>query len=200
MRRLPIIPTIIVAAAVAVMIGLGVWQLQRSEWKNRMLAELGRTANLPPIDLDRVIEGGSTTQPIAFRRAAVTCVVENAQAELRAGRNRRGQTGYSYFIPCRPGTSGLAGALRINAGWSQRPNSDLRLSIAGPVVGLIGAAEAGTATIITADTAIGPLEPSAPPRVEDIPNNHLAYAGQWFFFAIAAAAIYLVALRGRRRR
>ena len=39
MRRLPILPTIIVAAAVAVMIGLGIWQLQRAEWKNRLIAE-----------------------------------------------------------------------------------------------------------------------------------------------------------------
>jgi cytochrome oxidase assembly protein ShyY1 len=29
-RRLPVLPTIIVAAAVALMIGLGIWQLQRS--------------------------------------------------------------------------------------------------------------------------------------------------------------------------
>ena len=29
-RRLPVIPTIIVLAAVALMIGLGVWQLQRA--------------------------------------------------------------------------------------------------------------------------------------------------------------------------
>ena len=32
-RRLPLIPTIFVAGAVAVMIGLGVWQLKRAEWK-----------------------------------------------------------------------------------------------------------------------------------------------------------------------
>ncbi|HEX6072551.1 MAG TPA: SURF1 family cytochrome oxidase biogenesis protein, partial [Sphingomicrobium sp.] len=32
-RRLPVIPTIVVAAAVAAMIGLGIWQLQRAHWK-----------------------------------------------------------------------------------------------------------------------------------------------------------------------
>jgi surfeit locus 1 family protein len=26
-------------------------------------------------------------------------------------------------------------------------------------------------------------------------NNHLLYAGQWFFFALAAAVIYVLALR-----
>ena len=31
MRRLPLIPTLVVAAAVATMIWLGIWQLQRAE-------------------------------------------------------------------------------------------------------------------------------------------------------------------------
>lgn len=197
MRRLPIIPTLIVAAAVAAMIALGLWQLQRAQWKAAMLEELARAPVLPPLDLDRIIERAAADQPIAFRRAAVTCTVRGARAELRAGRSRSGQSGYSYFIPCRPGAGGLAARLRINAGWSQRPNSDLRLTPAGIVAGTIGTAEAGAPVILTADTAIGPLEPSARPRIEDIPNNHLAYAGQWFFFALAAAIIYGLALRRR---
>ena len=48
-RRLPLIPTIVVAAAVAVMIGLGVWQLQRAEW----------------IDLGELLRGGEVLQPAA---------------------------------------------------------------------------------------------------------------------------------------
>lgn len=199
MKRLPILATLIVAAAVAVMIGLGIWQLQRAQWKEAMLAELAQAPSLPPLDLNPMIERGQTGQTIAFRRATVGCSVQSVKAELRAGRNRNGQTGYSYFIPCRPDAGGLAGRLRINAGWSQRPNSDLRLTPAAPVLGVIGTAEAGEPVILTAEQAIGPLQPSAPPRVEDIPNNHLAYAGQWFFFALAAAIIYLLALRGRRK-
>ncbi|MBD3814016.1 MAG: SURF1 family protein, partial [Betaproteobacteria bacterium] len=33
MRKIPILPTIVVIAAVATMIALGVWQLQRKAWK-----------------------------------------------------------------------------------------------------------------------------------------------------------------------
>ena len=36
-----------------------------------------------------------------------------------------------------------------------------------------------------------------PPSIEGIPNNHLAYVFQWFFFAAAALAIYWLALRRR---
>jgi cytochrome oxidase assembly protein ShyY1 len=197
MRRLPIIPTIIVAAAVAVMIGLGVWQLQRAGWKDRLLAELAAAPSLLPVDLDAALASGDTGG-LAFRRARVTCAAREVNAALRAGRSRRGPAGYSYFIPCRPGAPGLAGRLQINAGWSQAPNSLMRLNAEGILEGQIGTVEAQDPVILTADAAIGPLEPSAAPRVEDIPNNHLAYAFQWFFFAATAALIYALALRRRR--
>lgn len=197
MKRLPIIATLIVAAAVAVMIALGVWQLQRAGWKDRMLAELATAPAQPPVDLDAVLREGRNV-PLAFRRARVTCAAREVTASLRAGRSRRGGTGYSYFIPCRPGERGLAGRIQVNAGWSQQPNGSLRLTAEGPVEGQIGTAEADGPVILTADAAIGPLEASAAPKVEDIPNNHLAYAFQWFFFAATAALIFFLALRRRR--
>ena len=41
---------------------------------------------------------------------------------------------------------------------------------------------------------------NAPPSIESIPNNHLAYAVQWFLFAAVAAIIYVIALRRRDKR
>jgi cytochrome oxidase assembly protein ShyY1 len=196
MKRLPIIATIIVAGAVATMIALGVWQLQRAAWKDRLLGELEAAQALPPLDLDAALAAGQTP-PIAFRRARITCAAREATASLRAGRSLRGATGYSYFIPCRPGATGLAGRLQINAGWSQAPNSLLRLNADGPIEGRIGTAEPDGPIILTAASAIGPLQPSAPPSVDEIPNNHLAYAFQWFFFAATAALIFFLALRRR---
>jgi len=35
------------------------------------------------------------------------------------------------------------------------------------------------------------------PSPQQIPNNHLLYAIQWFIFATAAAIIYVLALRKR---
>ena len=40
----------------------------------------------------------------------------------------------------------------------------------------------------------------AAPDPRDLPNNHLAYAGQWFFFALTALVIYILALRRRSTR
>ena len=49
------------------------------------------------------------------------------------------------------------------------------------------------------DEAIHALSANARPDPNDIANNHLAYAVQWFFFAFVALVIYAIALRKRWR-
>lgn len=197
--RLPFVPTILVAAAVAVMVALGIWQLGRAKQKEGMLADYVNAAALPPVDLDPLIArddmGGV---PVAFRRALVTCR-SGGKVELRAGRNEQGVTGYSYLIPCRPGASGFGGRLMINAGWSQGPGATARLP-GGTVAGVLGAIPDEGPIVLVSASAAPPLVLSAVPSLADIPNNHLSYALQWFFFAAAAVVIYVLALRRRGRQ
>ena len=197
MRRLPIVATVMVAAAVLVMIGLGIWQLQRAGEKDRLLAEFAAAASMPPVDLDPLLARGAQPPPLSFRRVLVTCRAELAAPRLRGGAGRDGVGGYVYFIPCRPGASGLAGDLEVNAGWSPLPDESLRLSLNGIVAGTLGLVEAGEPIRITAATAAPPLAPSAAPNLANVPDNHLFYAFQWFFFAAAALVIYGLALRRR---
>lgn len=193
--RLPFLPTAFVAAAVAVMIGLGLWQLERARWKQGLLDELAAAPSRPEVNLD---EGDAPAgKALAFRRARLTCLAEG-KPEVRAGRNRQGTTGYRYLVPCRPATA--AAALTIDAGWSQRPDAVARVSETRTFAGVLsGESEAGEPLVLTIDPPVPPLEASAPPSVDDIPNNHLFYAAQWFFFAAAAVVIYLLALRRRAR-
>ena len=51
---------------------------------------------------------------------------------------------------------------------------------------------------LVADPPVAGLQPMARPDPGDLPNNHLTYAGQWFFFALTALIIYVLALRRRR--
>lgn len=198
MRRLPLIPTVLVAGAVLVMIGLSIWQLQRAAWKGRLLAEYAAAAVLPPLDLDPLLARNAQLPPLAFRRALITCRAENVAPEWRGGRSRAGQSGYVALVPCRPGADGLAGRLLVNAGWAALPQRDRRLSLTGTVAGALGSDEEGQPLILTAATPAAPLAASAPANIDDLPNNHLMYAGQWLFFAALAVLIYVLALRRRR--
>jgi surfeit locus 1 family protein len=199
MKRLPILPTLIVAAAVAVLIGLGVWQLERAEWKEGLLAQYAAAAALPALDLDPLLGRAERDfPPLSFRRVLVTCRARNIAPDLRGGRSAGGQSGYSYFVPCRPGADGLAGKLWVNAGWSAMPDNDRKLSLDGLTSGVLGMADRDRDPIIlTSAAALPPFQPSAPPSLQDISNNHRLYAFQWFFFAAAAAIIYVLALRRR---
>lgn len=199
MKRLPPIPTIFVAAAVATMIGLGIWQLQRASWKEALLAEYSRATTMPAVDLDPLLAGGRPLPDLSFRRALVTCEARDAAVDARAGRNMADVTGQVFYVNCRPGASGPAGRLRINAGWAPRPNVVRRLSLSGIVAGQLGHIGEDGPITLTAATPSSPLARSQPPALENIANNHLLYAWQWFFFAAAAAVIYALALRKRNR-
>ena len=53
--------------------------------------------------------------------------------------------------------------------------------------------------MLIADTPAPGLRASAVPSADNTPNNHLAYAVQWFLFAAAALLIYFLAVRRRLR-
>lgn len=189
-RRLPIIPTIVVLVAVATMIGLGIWQLRRASEKNAMLQRLEAAAGLPPV--------GWPTLPIPedrlplFRQANGMCLQPVSKTVI-AGRNRNGESGYSHLVNCRTGTEGSG--MRVDIGWSKDPRAGGNWR-GGPVDGTI-APDSQTQLRLVSATGLAGLEPSAPPNTADIPNNHRSYALQWFLFAAAALGIYLLALRGR---
>jgi surfeit locus 1 family protein len=197
MRRVPIIPTIIVIAAVAIMVGLGIWQLQRAEWKTRLLAQYAEAATMPPVDLDPLLARDAPLANLGFRRALITCHAIDQVPTVHVGRNAADEVGQVYLVPCRPGASGTAGRILVNAGWSPRPDALPRVTIDGIVAGRLGAMDEGRPVTLTAARAAPPLVPTQPASMANIPNNHLAYAFQWFAFAITALIIYFVALRRR---
>jgi len=198
MKRVPVLATLVVAAAVLAMIGLGVWQIQRAAWKERLLAQYAAAEAMPAVDLDPLLDNDPAgLPPLSFRRALITCHAANVAPEVRAGRSASDVPGQVYLIPCRPGAAGLAGRIRVNAGWADRPDAARRLSLAGIVAGRLSVVDRDGPVILTAATAAPPLAPSSPPSLDSIPNNHRFYALQWFLFAAAALIIYLLALRRR---
>ena len=195
-RSIPLFATLVVVAAVATMIALGVWQLRRAGEKEQLLATYSAARALPVLDLDPLTDG-PVPADLAFRRVMVNCSPNPSEPRLTGGRGANGQGGYVYLLSCRPGADGWAGRIEIVAGWSPLPRQDLRLALSEPVAGHVGAVAAEGPIRLYAARAAPPLAPAAPPDVAQVPNNHLAYAFQWFFFACVAALIYFLALRRR---
>lgn len=202
MKPIPIISTIIVALLVAAMVALGIWQLDRRDEKDALLARYATASKLPPIAYPLVPQG----EELLFRRAGGFCL-EPISETLVAGYNGKGDRGWRHIAACRTGAEGPG--INVDIGWS--PGFDVKSNWKGGVVsGIIGPATdhrsvierafskpVAKQTILVATQPAAGLRASAPPSLEGIPNNHLAYAVQWFLFAAIASLIYALALRRR---
>lgn len=187
MPRLPLIPTLIVAGANAVMIALGFWQLQRADWKDGLLADYAAASEQPPVAFPR----GADFEAVLYRRSSVMCERVVSTTAI-SGRNADGASGLAHVASCEIDGGGSA---EVRLGWNRNPEP---IDWAGgEIAGIL--TPAGDHAALVASTPPAGLEPLARPDPSDLPNNHLAYAWQWFFFAMVAAVIYLLALRKRQR-
>jgi surfeit locus 1 family protein len=199
----PVAATLVVLLAIAAMIGLGIWQLQRLHWKEALIARYAAAADKPSITFpDRYPVG----EDVLFRHTIGLCQRVTGWA-AEAGRGKSGTPGWRHIATCRPTAPGQP-AIRADVGVSNDPAAPTWSG--GEVGGTITWApqhgsmlrrlwghEARRDPMIVADRPAPGLEASVPPSAADIPNNHLSYAIQWFFFAATAAVIYALALRRR---
>ncbi|HEU0045704.1 SURF1 family cytochrome oxidase biogenesis protein [Sphingomonas sp.] len=194
MRRIPILPTIVVTLAIATMIALGLWQLlDRLPRKEAFLAQLAANPTLPKVAFPT-----KSDEALLFRRSAARCVPPVAISLVGAG-----GSGYRAIARCNAGGEPL-----VQLGTTRDAKTQVRWA-GGAVSGFIGQApdtrsmlaglwdKTPAPPMLVADPPVAGLAPNRAPGVESLPNNHLAYAGQWFFFALVAAIIYALALRRR---
>lgn len=191
MNRLPILPTILVTLAVATMIGLGIWQLQRKNEKDTLLSRYEAAVGLPAVAWPVVPDPAAL--PL-FRRSSLMCV-RVVKIETVSGSNRAGKAGFAHVASCQTGGAEGPGA-KVAFGWSERPQSPKWGG--GPVRGIIAPDGAQLIKLVSIDPVEG-LEILAAPSPSQIPNNHLLYAIQWFIFAAAATVIYILAVRKRAK-
>lgn len=190
-RRLPIVPTILVSAAVAAMIALGLWQVRRAHWKEGLLRQYAAAQERPPIAFPT---GPAKADLPLFRRATGLCL-KVAGWRSAAGENGAGESGFTFLADCLTGLEGPG--MTVEAGWSKNPNARVAWR-GGPVTGVIAPDRRSRLRLVSA-TGLGGLEASSPPSTATIPNNHRFYAIQWFLFAFLAALIYALALRKKWR-
>jgi surfeit locus 1 family protein len=184
-RRIPIVSTIVVVAAALTMVGLGIWQLQRKGEKEALIARYEAAASdraeVPfPVD--------DNAGRFWFRRSRIVCgrVLDLTTV---AGTAATGQKGLAVRATCNEGAFGPP--ITIDIGFTREMTMPQWKG--GEVTGIIAPGPR-----LIADPAVAGLKPLAAPDPGDLPNNHLAYAVQWFFFALTALVIYVLALRRRR--
>lgn len=200
MKRVPILPTAVVALAVVAMIALGLWQgLVRLPEKEAYLAQLAANPAKPPIAFP-----ATPDDRLLFRRSEVQCLDTASDLPRLLG---AGAAGFRVIAQCPTAAGGLP--VPIQLGTTRDPNARTSFR-GGRVSGYISHApdtrpliaglwdHSPRALMLIGDTPPAGLGRNTPPDLSAVPNNHLAYAGQWFFFAAVASIIYVLALRRRR--
>lgn len=193
MRRVPVVATAVVVVSVLVMLALGFWQLLvRLPEKEAYLQQLAANPSRPPIAFPTVPD-----DTLLFRRAVGSCSRPDRIRLAGAGAQ-----GYRAIADC-PGVT-------VQLGTTRDPRAAVRWP-GGAVSGYLTHApdarpllaglwdSSPKQLLLVAQPAVAGLNPNTPPDIGNVPNSHLAYAGQWFFFALVASVIYVLALRRRTR-
>lgn len=97
-RRFPWILTVLSAALLAVLIGLGVWQVQRLAWKEGLIDQAEAAAAMAPVPAVEVLNqpGGE------FRRVILDCPGLNAAPYIELQSIHDGDAGVRLISACRP--------------------------------------------------------------------------------------------------
>jgi surfeit locus 1 family protein len=68
MTRHLVLFTLFMAAGLALLIGLGVWQLQRLEWKEGLIAKIEARVHAPPVTLNEAVARARAGEDISYLR------------------------------------------------------------------------------------------------------------------------------------
>jgi len=154
-----------------------------------LLARYEAAADLDPVTWPAVPDKANL--PL-FRKSTLMCI-KVVRIESVSGSNREGKAGFAHIASCSTGGAEGPGA-KVAIGWSERPESPKWAG--GLVNGIVAPDNVQLIKLVVTDKVEG-LDQLSLPSPQQIPNNHLLYAIQWFIFATAAAVIYVLALRKR---
>ena len=216
--------TVVCALAFALLSALGVWQVQRMQWKNGLVAQAEAAAALPPAPLVEVL---ALHEP-AFRKVLIDCPGLATAPYVELQTIHDGQAGVRLISACRP--TDFPAAFLIDRGFvaediSSRPpvsasvapfgvTAELReVPPPGPMAlpadkgrffardmpgmaRVLGVADPDPNTLF-ALTSSNPEWPSLKPSAPPaaFSNNHIGYALTWFGLALALVGFYIALLR-----
>lgn len=215
-----ILPLLFGLVGAAVLAGLGVWQLQRLEWKQGVLAQIEARIGAAPVPLptapdplaDRYLPVTVTGR---FTGQALDVLVSRKEigagyrviAVLQAADGRRILVDRGFVADEARGAGHAAGPVTVTGnlhwpdevdGYTPAPDAKTGLWFARDVPAMAAALGADPVLVVArADTGDG-VEPM--PVDAAIPNNHFGYAVQWFLLAVVWLGMTILYLWRMRRR
>lgn len=221
MRRY-LFPLILGIVGCAILVQLGLWQLDRRDWKEGMLEEIRTGILADPVPLPAKVDPSMKYLPVT-----VSGTTTGAEIDVLSHTRDQG-AGYQIvsrfitddgrailldrgFVPQearRVGRPPVRLDVRGNLHWPQdassstpAPNRDENIWFARDVEAM--AAELDTEPVLVVASFIQGDNQGAEPipvAVEGIPNNHLSYAVQWFLIAATWAVMTLALIWRIRQR
>ena len=220
MRRY-LFPLILGILGCAILVGLGVWQLQRMEWKEGLLDQIRAGIEAPPVPLPDQIDASMKYLPVVVSGTTTGQEIDVLSGSKEQGGGYQIVSGFETddgrrimvdrgFVPQemrhapRPPTRL---EIRGNLHWPDEkgsatpdPNLTENIWFARDVPAMAGLLDTQPVLVVASQVqgdaqGVQPI----PVAVEGIPNNHLSYAIQWFMIAAVWAGM-TVALIWRIRQ
>ncbi|MDX2263614.1 MAG: SURF1 family cytochrome oxidase biogenesis protein [Hyphomicrobiales bacterium] len=140
-------PTVMTILATPVLIGLGVWQLQRLEWKTDLIARIAAAETAAPQPIDEAVARSGAGAGADFARVLIRGAFDHGR-ERFVFATRKGKAGYLVFTPLLPDSVsdaarplicdpalGASCAVWINRGFIPLDQKDPETRSAGQVSG-----------------------------------------------------------------
>lgn len=140
-RRLPIGLTLATLVSLAILIALGVWQMQRLDWKSELLAQIESRSEAPPRPASEILALAASGEDLGFYRVSLTCPGLAAAPFVQLYAIKDGQAGQRLISAC-PVSGGAYESILVDRGFvpdtvSERPPVDATASAPVEVIGLL---------------------------------------------------------------
>ncbi|MEM1200667.1 MAG: SURF1 family protein [Pseudomonadota bacterium] len=219
--------SVVVLAALAILVGLGTWQLQRLAWKEGLIAHLETRLAAAPVSLPATL-----TQESDFLRVKLRGTYDHAKAQYFYTLNK-GEIGWRVLTPFQPASGA---PVMVDRGYVPDAQKPLAAADQGGPVEVVGAVrlEYLPKVLFTPDndpganswywfdlaavrTATGTAElrpmvlqldtpdhsgqwPAAAALSPELSNKHFGYALTWFGLAITLLGVYIALIIQERRK
>ncbi|ANK90495.1 MULTISPECIES: SURF1 family protein [Rhizobium] len=155
-RRLPVITGILVLIALAILVSLGTWQLQRLHWKQGLLADIAARQAAAPVPLADIEAMAASGGDIEYRKVTATGrYINNKERHFFA--TWHGQTGFYIYTPLELADGRI---LFVNRGFVPYENKEPEMRMQGQltdqqtVTGLARAKLAGKPSWLVPDNDV----------------------------------------------